>query len=1083
MKNPRKQSPTAGKLTSLWCLCACCVAIFSAAFALTATPAVALESHGIEVQSLEASATEKPTAEQEAKGELGSLDVQAGSHPYVLTTSLLLSKPEELHVEGEHYFRLAGGGLKDLQFELPPGFVGNPNATPKCAYKEFSIDSCPNDTAIGEATTKFLKFEGYENLKGEEVPNYLTVSDPVYNVEPPGGIPAEFGYFVKNIAPVVVDVSVRTGGDYGLTATVHNAPESIPIYAGNVKIWGVPADPRHNLIRGTCLNEAESNTEEEEIEGFKHNEERSEGECPVNIPVQPLLTNPTSCGEPRLATARVDSWEEPGIFSSKTATLTELSGCEKLDFSPTLTVTPDGSAGSTPTGLSVDVHVPQESTTNPVGLGEADVSNTTVALPPGTSVSPAAADGLQACTGTPTKLPAGTYGTPSDEIGFEGSAELDPLADPGVQTLTFSPKLPSLVQPGVNFCPDASKIASVRIKTPLLEGELTGSVYLAAPQNFTFAGAPEENPFRSLIAMYLVAEEPATGVLVKLPGKVSLCESVGQVLDEKTCEAPGQIITSFEHTPELPFSDLKLEFFGTARAPLTTPALCGTHTATSSFTPWSAPESGPPATPSSSFQITSGPATVSEPNGTPCPGATLPFSPTLHSSVADINAGSFSSLTTTLSREDGNQNIQSVVLHYPAGLSGILTGIPLCGEAEANAGTCSSASEIGETIVSVGDGGDPFSVTGGKVYLTGPYDGAPFGLSIVNPAKAGPFVLQQGRPVIVRAKIEINPLTAALTVTATGIPTIIEGIPLQIKHVNVNITGPGGNNKFTFNPTSCDPTNIEGTINSAEGASSPVKIPFQVTNCAQLKFDPIFTASTSAKDSFNDLGASLTTRVAEPKIAQGTEADIAKVKVELPVALPSRLTTLQKACIAKVFEANPANCPPDSFIGHAVVHTQLLPVPLEGPAIFVSHGGEAFPSLIIVLQGYGVKIDLIGTTFISKTGITSTTFKTVPDQPFETFELTLPTGKFSALAALTNVCKPVKAETVKKQVSVKRHGKTVKVTKKVSEKVAAPLLMPTEFTAQNGAEFKQTTKISVEGCKKTTVKKAAKKKKKGKKKK
>jgi hypothetical protein len=198
---------------------------------------------------------------------------------------------------------------------------------------------------------------------------------------------------------------------------------------------------------------------------------------------------------------------------------------------------------------------------------------------------------------------------------------------------------------------------------------------------------------------------------------------------------------------------------------------------------------------------------------------------------------------------------------------------------------------------------------------------------------------------------------------------------------------------------------------------------------------------------------------------QGVESNIAKLKVELPISLPSRLTTLQKACLAKVFEANPANCPPDSFIGHAVVHTPILPVPLEGPAIFVSHGGEAFPSLILVLQGYGVKINLVGQTFISKSGITSSTFKAVPDQPFNTFELVLPTGKFSALAAITNVCKPVKTETVKKRVSVKRHGKSVKVTKKVSETVAAPLLMPTEMVAQNGAVLKQSTKISVTGCK------------------
>jgi hypothetical protein len=206
------------------------------------------------------------------------------------------------------------------------------------------------------------------------------------------------------------------------------------------------------------------------------------------------------------------------------------------------------------------------------------------------------------------------------------------------------------------------------------------------------------------------------------------------------------------------------------------------------------------------------------------------------------------------------------------------------------------------------------------------------------------------------------------------------------------------------------------------------------------------------------------------------------VKVDLQEALPSRLTTLQKACVNKVFDANPAGCPAESVIGHAVVKTPILPVPLEGPAYFVSHGGEAFPNLVLVLQGEGVTIDLVGATFISKSGITSTTFKAVPDAPFTSFELTLPQGKFSALAANGNLCKPTKTETVKKQVTVKRHGKTVKVTRKVSEQVAAPLTIPSEFIAQNGAELKQDTPISVTGCPKAhkAAKKAKKKAKKGK---
>jgi hypothetical protein len=591
------------------------------------------------------------------------------------------------------------------------------------------------------------------------------------------------------------------------------------------------------------------------------------------------------------------------------------------------------------------------------------------------------------------------------------------------------------LKPGENFCPDASKIANVKIKTPVLEGELTGSVYLAAPQNFSRAltGALQENPFESLIAMYLVAEEPVHGVLVKLPAKVQLCQSAGETLAGSTCETAGQVVTTFENTPQLPFSDLQFEFFGTDRAPLATPALCGSYKTTSTFTPWG----GEAQSPSAEFSIDTGP------NGSACtyPGQALPFSPSLASGTTNNNAGAFSALTTTLSREDGQQNIQSVQLHYPAGLSGLLSGVKLCPEAQANAGTCGPESEIGETIVSVGLGNDPFTVTGGKVYITESYEGAPFGLSIVNPAKAGPFDLQEGRPVVVRAKIEVNPTTAALTVTTNSgsepnhIPSIIEGIPLQIKHVNVNITRPG----FTFNPTNCNKTEITSTINSAEGASSPVSIPFQVTNCGALKFTPKFTVSVTGKNS-KERGSALTTKVEEPAGSMGTQANIAKVKVELPKQLPSRLTTLQKACTQKQFEENPANCPKDSKIGYAVVHTPLVPVPLEGPAIFVSHGGEAFPSLTLVLQGYGVTIDLVGTTFISSKSITSTTFKTVPDQPFSSFELVLPQGEFSALG--TNVPEKDKYSLC-----------------------AQNLVMPNEFIGQNGAEIHQSTPITITGCK------------------
>jgi len=629
--------------------------------------------------------------------------------------------------------------------------------------------------------------------------------------------------------------------------------------------------------------------------------------------------------------------------------------------------------------LKVDVHVPQEPALNPEGLAPAEVKDITVTLPRGLALNPSAGDGLEACS--------------QQQVGLHNASEVQ--------------------------CPNASKVATATIRTPLLPNPLKGFVYLASPQNFA---GPLENPFGSLLATYLVVRDPVSGTLVKLAGKVTLGES-------------GQITASFDENPQLPFEDAEIEFFGGERAPLATPAHCGGYPTNATFEPWTNGNGINKTLESSSeFHINKGPKTLTEPGGSPCPGEHLPFTPTLTSEATNVDAGGFTPLSTSLSREDGQQSIGSVVLHFPPGLSGILTGIKLCSEAQANTGACGPESLIGETTVSVGLGGDPFTVTGGKVYLTEHYHGAPFGLSIINPAKAGPFVLQEGRPVVVRAQVQIDPHTAALTITTDqsgehAIPSIIDGIPLQFKHVNVTVTRPG----FTFNPTNCEPTKIEGAITSNEGASSSLQVPFQVTNCATLKFNPTFTVSTNGHTSKAN-GASLTLSVTRPAGPETGQANFASVKVSLPKQLPSRLTTLQKACLAATFETNPASCPPGSIVGHAKVTTPLLPVPLEGPAYFVSHGGEAFPNLTMVLQGYGVTIDVISSTFISKTGITTATLKTLPDAPFTNFQLTLPQGPDSALAANANLCK-------------------------------TKLTMPTEFLSQNNIPIHQNTTIHTTNCK------------------
>jgi hypothetical protein len=907
----------------------------------------------------------------------GSIDTQAGSHPFQLTATTALNT-----LPGSQPVALP----KDLHFSLPAGLVGNPQVLPQCTSQEFDtvfrsdISGCPAETAIGVANVRFRSGQ------------FGTL--PLFNLVPAVGEPARFGFSIVHV-PVILDTAVRTGGDYGVVVSVNNISQIEGFLGSQVTFWGVPADPSHDNVRGWgCL-----------FKTVLHGFEPEPCVAPVGPRLIPFLTLPTSCSGPAgmLTTVEADSWSEPGVFTKRESLLEEipgeplgLVGCNRLPFEPSISVAPDGQAGSTPTGLTVGQHVSQASTLDPEGLGESDVKGVTVTLPEGVVINPAGADGLEACS--------------EGQVGFEPEHGVGGFEEfvSGVKTPLFTPTLPEPLSPGLNlaalgFCPNAAKIGTVRIKTPLLPNPVDGSVYLAS-QN--------ANPFGSLVAMYIVAEDPVSGVLVKVPGKVSLSES-------------GRITATFEDIPQAPFEELELHFFGGERAPLATPAHCGRHTTDVAFTPWSG---GAPVNTESTFEILSGP------DHTACPGAALPFAPSLTAGTTSNNAGAFSPFTMTMSREDGQQNLKSIELHMPPGLLGTLTGIPLCGEAQADAGTCPAASLVGETTVSVGLGGSPFTVKGGEVFLTGPYGGAPFGLSIVNPAKAGPFDLGK---IVVRAKLELNKTTAAVTVTSDSsgpyaIPPTIDGIPLEIKHVNVTINRAGG---FTFNSTNCNPLAVTGTLQSIEGGSQALSVPFQATNCAALKFTPKFAVSTSGRTS-RSKGASLTVKVTRPSGPSSGQANFAQVKVDLPKQLPSRLTTLQKACTNAQFEANPAGCPAASVVGHVKVLTPLLPVPVEGPAYFVSHGGEAFPSLIFVLQGYGVTIDVVSTTFISKAGITSATLKTVPDVPFTSFELTFPEGKYSALAANGNLCK-------------------------------TKLKMPTEFLAQNGAKINQSTPITVTGCKPT----------------
>jgi hypothetical protein len=906
----------------------------------------------------------------------GSPDTQAGSHPFQVTSTLALNQTADP--------RRPPAPVRDLHVELPPGLVGNATATPRCTELQFDTpkptghtDQCPPNTAIGAASLT-LTLTGLE-----EAPI------PVFNLVPGPGEPARFGFLAEG-SPVIFDTSVRAGGDYGVTVSSNNISQLVGLLSARVTLWGVPGDPRHDASRGwDCIGGGR---------------DRAAGEPPctplgsVNPPA--FLTLPTSCTGPLKTSVEGDSWAAPGLASRVAPPVSYafpqdnvgdafgLDGCNRLSFNPSIEVTPEAAAASTPTGLNVDMKVPQEGTLAATGLAESAVKAVTVTLPEGMQVNPSSADGLEACS----------EGDPGG-VGFTGFKEFEA----GPPVATFTGTLPEGWDSGNKFCPNGSKVGVVEeIKTPLLPNPLKGAVYLAM-QN--------ANPFGSLIALYLVAEDPESGVRVKLAGNVSLNQQTGQ------------LTSTFENTPQLPFEDLKLHFFGGSRAALSTPAHCGTYTTNAAFTPWSgnAPVSSP-----SSFPITSGPS------GPACPNP-LPFAPSLSAGSTNLQAGAFTPFTSTFSREDGNQNLAGITLHTPPGLLGKLASVTPCPEPQAAQGTCGSESLIGHTTASVGLGPNPYTVSGGRVFITQSYKGAPYGLSVAEPAKAGPFDLGGGPCdcVVVRAKIEVDRHTSALTVVSDPLPTMLQGVPLQVKHVNVTVDRPG----FAFNPTNCSQMAITGTLMSEQGATARASVPFEVANCARLPFKPKFTVSTAGKTS-KARGASLHVRVASGP----GQANIGKVKVELPKQLPSRLTTLQKACVAKVFEANPASCPAGSVVGEGTAVTPVLRNALRGPAILVSHGGAAFPDLEIVLQGEGIDLVLVGNTNIKK-GITSSTFKSVPDAPVSTFDLVLPQGPHSVLSP---------------NLPARAHYSLC----------GQKLAMPTAITGQNGAVIKQTTKIAVSGCRK-----------------
>jgi hypothetical protein len=753
---------------------------------------------------------------------------------------------------------------------------------------------------------------------------------PIYAMQPERGQPAQFGFGVAATGHTFSLVpELRPQDGYAVTLISNPLAKNTALYEATVTLCGF----------GAKLVNKEGVGTETAFEGCRKADEAGATE-------RPFLTLPTRCGDPASATTEIfaDSWEDPGVYATESHTLTTPTGCDELEFDPELKARPTTNRADSPTGLDVSLHFPQNEANE--GRATAHLKKAVVTLPEGLVVNPSGANGLGACT--------------EAQLGMKGGvADNEPVR-----------------------CPDSSKIGSVSVSTPILDHPLPGALYVATPH---------QNPFDSLIALYLVVESPQDGLVIKLAGKTEANPSTGQ------------LTSTFDQNPRAPVEDVELKIRSGATAPLRTPTACAKYTVTSSMTPWSAPQSGPPATPKDSWQINRGPT------GGAC-ASSLPNTPSFEAGSASPIAATHSPFVVKLSREDGTQQFSQVTVSPPPGVLAKLAGTSRCsdaslaqaqtksGKSEQSSPSCPASSELGTVVAAAGAGPSPFQATG-KAYLAGPYKGAPLSIAIITPAVAGPFDLGV---VVVRAAAYVDPATAQVTVRSDPLPQILEGIPLDIRSATVTIDRPD----FILNPTSCDPMAVKGELLSALNQSASLESRFQAAECSRLAFKPKLALKLNGKTKRGDYQGLRATLSAKPG-----EANIASASVTLPRSAFLAQEHIRTVCTRVQFAAD--QCPKGSIYGKAKAVTPLLDEPLQGP-VYLRSSSNKLPDLVVALKGpdsLPVEVELAGRTD-SRKGALRNTFDLVPDAPVSKFTLELFGGKKGLVVNSRNLCAGVQRASV-----------------------------------------------------------------------
>jgi hypothetical protein len=641
--------------------------------------------------------------------------------------------------------------------------------------------------------------------------------------------------------------------------------------------------------------------------------------APSPEPPRAFLSNPTSCPTtPAVFTVAVDSWQNPGAFDSESFDR-DLEGTPFL-FTGCNAVPFNPSARVKQQSrvaaapIGFDVGLEVPQSSAPDALASAHVRKTVVTFPKGMSISPSAAAGQGACS--------------EAQIGIGSNA--------------------------APTCPDSSRVGTVEIETPVLDEELEGGLYLAKQR---------ENPFGSLLAVYLAVKGP--GFYLKLPGEI------------EADPTDGQLTTTFDNQPQLPYQRVSIALRGGSGAPLVAPSACGTYNAQVQMTSWASPV----------------PVTLNAPIAIDQNCGSGGFNPALKAGTTNPVAGGFSPFLLRLIRSDGEQNVARIDATLPEGLLAKLAGVSLCGNAAAATGACPATSQIGTATVAVGAGPTPLYVPeAGKaptaIYLAGPYKGAPYSLVVKVPAQAGPFDLGT---VAVRSAIAIDPVTTQVSVKSDPLPQILQGIPIAYRDIRVEVNRPG----FMLNPTGCAPAKIAATIVSAEGASANPSARFGVAGCRELGFEPKLRLSLKGgirRGQHPALRAVLTARKGD--------ANIARASVALPHSEFLAQNHIRTVCTRVQFAAD--KCPKASIYGKATARTPLLDEPLSGP-VYLRSSSNPLPDLVVALQG-PIDVDLVG-RIDSKNGGIRTTFDAVPDAPVSKFVLTMQGGRKGLLENSRDLCK------------------------------------------------------------------------------